>query len=299
MPDMDISHIRQIDGTLLLVFQELLRERRATAAAARLGLTQSGISHALNRLRLLFGDELFLRRPHGLEPTARALELGPRIEALVGLANETLAGTSRFEPAASQRQFRIGGPDFMTALIAPQLVQRIKREAPGASVSFVLALGGAALDLVRRGEIDIAIGRLRKPLPPLEQVRLFRDTYAVAGRAGHPALKRKLTERSYSALPQVFVATTVREPPPRENTYAVVPHFMAAFAIVAHTDAVVVAPRPLAERYAKAFGLSVVVTPVAVPVLDISMVRRMGAMPDTATAWLAQVVREVAREAVG
>ena len=61
MPDMDVSHIRQIDGTLLLVFQELLRERRATAAAARLGLTQSGISHALNRLRLLFGDELFRR----------------------------------------------------------------------------------------------------------------------------------------------------------------------------------------------------------------------------------------------
>ena len=72
---MDVSHIRQIDGTLLLVFQELLRERRATAAAARLGLTQSGISHALNRLRLLFGDELFLRRPHGLEPTARALAM--------------------------------------------------------------------------------------------------------------------------------------------------------------------------------------------------------------------------------
>jgi hypothetical protein len=36
--------IRNLDGTLLLVFRSLLRERRATAVAAQLGLTQSGVS---------------------------------------------------------------------------------------------------------------------------------------------------------------------------------------------------------------------------------------------------------------
>jgi len=35
------------------------------------------ISHALTRLRDLFGDPLFIRRSHGLEPTQRAIELGP------------------------------------------------------------------------------------------------------------------------------------------------------------------------------------------------------------------------------
>jgi DNA-binding transcriptional LysR family regulator len=297
MPDRSIPHIRQLDGTLLLVFQELLRERRATAVAERLGLTQSGISHALNRLRLLFGDELFLRRPHGLEPTPRALELGPSIDELLALARDTLGGDSRFAPASARRQFRIGGPDFMTTLLAPTLLQRIKREAPGVSVIFSQALGTAALDLVRRGDLDIAIGRLRKPPAPLEHTRLFRDTYVIAGRAKNPALKARLSKRGLASLPQVQVAVGGRSA--ADNAYAAVPHFLAAFAIVAECDAVVLAPRPLVERYAKAFGLRHVAAPPPPPLLEVAMVHRRGAKPDPSVTWLAECIRAVARDSPG
>ncbi|MBS0410897.1 MAG: LysR family transcriptional regulator, partial [Proteobacteria bacterium] len=77
MAEFDLNKIRRLDGTLLLVMRELLRRRQAQAAAARLGLSASAVSHALGRLRDLFEDPLFIRRPHGLEPTRRALELGP------------------------------------------------------------------------------------------------------------------------------------------------------------------------------------------------------------------------------
>jgi DNA-binding transcriptional LysR family regulator len=72
MSDFDLNQIRRLDGGLLLVFRELLRTRRAGAVAERLGLSPSAISHALNRLRDLFDDPLFIRRPHGFEPTRRA-----------------------------------------------------------------------------------------------------------------------------------------------------------------------------------------------------------------------------------
>ncbi len=289
---MDNAHIRKLDGTLLLVFRELLHERRATAAAVNLGLTQSGVSHALNRLRELFGDTLFLRRPHGLEPTQRAIELAPHIEKLLGATREILAGRSKFAPGGSQRQFRIGAPDFMTVLLASTLVRRVKHEAPAASVSFTLALGSAALDAVRRGEIDLALGRLRKPGATLHHSRLFRDSYAVVGRARHPALQRKLSAKIYTGLSHVLIAAPARDAEPvRERAvFAVVPHFMAAFAIVAESDAIVIAPRPLAARYAKAFGLTVVPSPAVLPPLDIAMVRREG--PDAAVTWLAECVRE-------
>jgi hypothetical protein len=74
MSDFNLNQIRRLDGGLLLVFRELLRTRRASAVAQRLGLSPSAISHALNRLRDLFGDPLFIRRPHGFEPTRRAEE---------------------------------------------------------------------------------------------------------------------------------------------------------------------------------------------------------------------------------
>src|SRR5947207_632997 len=99
MSDIDINDIRRLDGNLLLVFRELARTRRTTEAAARLGVTQSTISHALARLRALFRDPLFARRPHGLEPTPRALELGPRIEALLDMTSAVLARDGGFDPA--------------------------------------------------------------------------------------------------------------------------------------------------------------------------------------------------------
>lgn len=297
MNDMSTSHIRQLDGTLLLVFRELLRERRATTAAAHLGLTQSGISHVLNRLRLLFGDELFLRRPHGLEPTPRALELAPQLDAMIALAQEALTGRALFEPRASRRQFRIGAPDFMTLLLAAPLLKRIKTEAPETSVAFTPLLGSTALDAVRRGDIDLAVGRLRKTAPPLLHARLFRDSYAVVGRAQHPELRRKLTEQRYAALEHVQIASAER--PAGRRVFAVAPHFLAAFAIVAESDAVVVAPRPLAARYAKGFGLAVVPAPVPLPPLDIFLVYRKAKTPDAAVAWLAACVRAAVRDAGG
>src|SRR5689334_5932332 len=98
MQDIDFNNIRRMDGSLLLVFHELLREKRATTVAERLGLSQSAISHALARLREIFGDPLFVRKPHGLAPTRRALELGPQVEALLQLADTTLARERKFEP---------------------------------------------------------------------------------------------------------------------------------------------------------------------------------------------------------
>ena len=115
MSDIDLDDIRRLDGGLLLVFRELLVRRRASEVALRLGLSQSAVSHALARLRDLFGDPLFTRRPHGLEPTQRALELGPRIEALIELASAALSAGGRFEPAQSRRQFGIGAPDEIMA----------------------------------------------------------------------------------------------------------------------------------------------------------------------------------------
>jgi DNA-binding transcriptional LysR family regulator len=119
---------------LLLVFRELSRTRRTTEAARRLGVTQSTVSHALARLRDLFADPLFVRRPHGLEPTQRALELAPRIDSLIDMAGAVMTRVG-FDPAYSERRFRLAAAEFVTALVGGRLVQTFRREA-GACVFF-------------------------------------------------------------------------------------------------------------------------------------------------------------------
>ena len=91
MNEFDTAQIRKLDGGLLLIFRELMARRRASDVAQHLGLSPSAISHALGRLRDVFGEPLFLRRSHGLEPTRRALELAPGIDRLLGLMDEMVS----------------------------------------------------------------------------------------------------------------------------------------------------------------------------------------------------------------
>src|ERR1700744_1766088 len=125
MPDIDQLDIRRVDGGLLLVFRELVRRGRTTAVAAQLGLSQSAVSHALARLRDLFGDPLFLRKPHGLVPTRRALELAPRIEALIDMIGAAVRPTPGFDPALSTRWFQIGATEFAPEAIGARLTGRL------------------------------------------------------------------------------------------------------------------------------------------------------------------------------
>src|SRR6185369_3637112 len=95
-----------LDLNLLRVFDVMIEERSVTRTGARLGLTQSAVSHALNRLRYAMNDDLFVRGPAGMQPTPRAVEMGPQIHAAL---NQLLSALSPadFDPATSERRFVI------------------------------------------------------------------------------------------------------------------------------------------------------------------------------------------------
>jgi len=137
MPDIEINKLRRLDLTLLLVFLGLLAHRRAVAVAGELGLTQSAVSHALKRLREVFDDPLFLRRPHGLEPTAVALELEDNVRVAVDSLSAALAGPRRFVAAEATQTVRIGAFDGQLATLMPDLVRLVRAAAPGLRLSTV------------------------------------------------------------------------------------------------------------------------------------------------------------------
>src|SRR5689334_12758949 len=105
MADFSDAELRRLDLTLLLVFEEAMASGKLSAVARRLGLTQSAISHALKRLRDIFGDELFIRTPRGVQPTPRAVALrAPLSEALRLIADAVRS--EAFDPAATDHIFR-------------------------------------------------------------------------------------------------------------------------------------------------------------------------------------------------
>jgi DNA-binding transcriptional LysR family regulator len=292
MSDFDVNQVRRLDGGLLLVFRELLRRQRASEVARTLGLTPSAVSHALTRLRDLFEDPLFIRRPHGLEPTRRALELGPRIEALLEMAGQALSPSGGFEPARSQRRFNLAAAEFVTALIGGPLINAMRAEAP--EVSFVVSQAGQGevMDALRRGEIDLALGRFGGLAAGLVAEPLFSDRYCVVARRDHPRFQAVISEYDYVNAGHVFAyspSETGDDPPTKMAMIAAVPGWLTALSLVAATDALATCSERLALRHAERLGLQILTPPFEMWPFDIQAVRREGA--DPGVDWFLGLVR--------
>jgi DNA-binding transcriptional LysR family regulator len=67
----------------LRVFSTVYEERSVYKAAERLSLTPSAVSHSLRKLRLVLGDELFIREGGQMTPTPRTMILAPLVDDLL------------------------------------------------------------------------------------------------------------------------------------------------------------------------------------------------------------------------
>jgi LysR family transcriptional activator of mexEF-oprN operon len=298
----NLSKIKRLDGTLLLIFRELIRQGRTTVVAERLGLTQSAVSHALTRLRDLFEDPLFVRRPNGLIPTQHALELAPRIEELIRLADATLGGTV-FDPATTQRNFRIGGGDFMSALIAAPLLHLFEQDAPNASFVFRFSLGQEALDGLLRDEVDVAVGRFRLRDSDFAVDHLYEESLCVVARRDHPRVRNDLDLEIFSELGHVIISLgnsieqlgdrALKQLSIERRVVAAVPRFLIALTVVAQSDAIAVVQRRIATRYADALRLQVLNVPYPTETFPIVAVHRQG-RSDEAIRWLIEKIGQSA-----
>jgi DNA-binding transcriptional LysR family regulator len=302
--DIDKTKIRQLDFSLLLIFDELVRHERTTVVAARLGLSQSAISHALTRLRNLFDDPLFSRRPDGLTPTRRALELAPKIRDLMRLTQDVVGGRATFDPATSERLFRLAANDLVSTLLGAPLLAKLAAEAPGTRLTTRFAVGGAALETLRKDEIDLAIGRFYELSDEFESKILLQESFAVVARRGHPAIAASLDLETYIDLDHLLVSFSGRltgvvddalaRQGLKRRVRASVPMFLTAFAAVATSDLVATVPIRLARRFGAEFDLQVLEPPLAIESFPISMVRHASTRSDLDLGWLVGRVEEVA-----
>jgi DNA-binding transcriptional LysR family regulator len=91
-----------LDARLLQLLVAVVEVGSITGAAQRLGVTQSAVSHLLDKLRAITGDPLFVKSGRGIVATARA-------EALAAQARELLGALERFARSASSTR-RAGRP---------------------------------------------------------------------------------------------------------------------------------------------------------------------------------------------
>lgn len=147
----------RIDLNLLTVFEALHEEGGATRAAVRLGLTQSAVSAALQRLRTMYGDPLFTRTGRGLAPTVRAQELRPVIGAALDSCRESLAMGKSTASRYEGRSVVIGMSDDFEIASGRALIDAVALRAPGLRLAFRQTHSRIVADMLMSREIDLAI----------------------------------------------------------------------------------------------------------------------------------------------
>lgn len=293
--DIDVLKIRKLDGHLLLILQQLLESFSVTETAKALNLSQSTISHALARLRELFQDPLFVRRPHGLEPTQRALELAPRIEDLMDLTCEVLGVGRSFDPHLSSRRFTLAAPEFITAAFAEPFLRRLSSLAPSVVVRFVHLSEEAVTRRLLTGQVDAAIGRFEASHPRVDFSPLYKDEFCVACRKGHPISRGRLTTKKYKSADHIWAVAsseTLRRDAAFDysNTRGhLVPHWLTALVVAAQSDFIATCPRRLAESQAKLLKLDLLDLPFPAPLQVYIALRRD--LQDRGALWFADEVR--------
>jgi DNA-binding transcriptional LysR family regulator len=250
-------NLRSVDLNLLVTFEAVLTERSVSAAAERLGVTQSAVSHALRRLRAVFHDQLLIRGPAGMEPTARALQIAEVVSEALGRIEQVISEQQSFDPHSSERSFTVRVSEYVAPFLLPTLCSRLRGQAPRVRLSAARFSSHDADGRIEPNEVHV---RMASPDPiPVgcTGVRLLEDEFVVLMSREHPEAGQPMTLARYLGLPHVKVAATalgtnmiddaLARRGLRRNVVLSVPSWFEMRGVIANTDLVAAMPARWAE----------------------------------------------------
>jgi DNA-binding transcriptional LysR family regulator len=261
------------------------------------------MSHALRRLRELFRDELFVRTPGGMEPTARARALATRLAPAFEQIGRAIDPRGDFAPATSDRVFTAGMSEYAEISLVGALARAFRARAPRADLRVVPI---SKVDYVARidaGKLDLAIGNLNDPPPRLARRPLFDDPLVCVARAGHPAFAGALSLAAYIRALHVLVSPIGEAHGPvdrlltargRQRRIAVVVGtYLAVPLVLASSDLIATMPARPARTLEAMAGLAVRPLPLR-EVAAVAMVWHRRDDGDPAHAWFRDLIADVA-----
>ena len=300
---MRVTHLRQSDLNLLVVFATMAEERTITGAAARLFLSQPAMSRALQRLRWMFKDDLFIRGPSGYQLTPKGKTVLRELETTLPKLDRLLGGDV-FDPSSEEATFRIAGRDHAFSVLCPVFCRKFVPAANKVSFEFIAAHDGS-FSAMERGRLDLVLCTDDEAIPPQFQSEVLYKEGVVCVVAKESSLPRQLTLKRYLDSRHIAVKIKASEPTIVEKSLASLgvkrrsairmPYLWAALRSVAGTEFIVTVPRRLGNVIESDRTLRVLKPPPELRPFKYLMVwhRRMNS--DAAHTWLRKIIRKAGR----
>lgn len=291
-----MAHVSRIDLNLFAVFDAIYSEGGVTRAAEKLNLTQPAISHALGRLRDMFGDPLFQRQGQRLVPTTVARNIVEPVRRALRTLEATLHETSHFDPASTIRHFTLGLRDILEATVLPALIARIGTASPGIDLSSLRIDRRALESGLAAGTIDVAMDILLPVSDAVRRQQIEVDRLVVMARHDHPEVGDALDLATYLEQDHVMVTSRRRGPGIEDvelgrrglkrRTRLRCQHYFAAGRVVAESDLILTMPERYARVLNRHFGNQILPLPLENQHMSLFLYWHETVDTDPANRWL-------------
>jgi len=273
------------------------------------------MSNGLKRLRDLFNDPLLVRTSEGMTPTERAQELQPIIRKALNELEAALQNQSDFDAASSHRVFRIMVSDYAESTLVPELVKRLRQEAPNVILD-VLTPSDVTFQDVEAGKVDMAINRFDEMPQSFHQMTLWQDDFVCLVNPDHP-LVDEFDLNAYLASKHIWVSKTgmgagvgidpekvirlgwvdnaLSKLGHKRKISVFTRHYQMPALLALNNDLVATLPRKVAEMQAESSQLLVKNPPFEVPHFDLKMAWSPLVQHHQAHKWLRRTIVEVAK----
>jgi DNA-binding transcriptional LysR family regulator len=294
-----------MDMRLLTIFDEIYKTKSVTRAGENLDLPQTSVSLALGRLRRQFNDPLFVRTSKGMEPTPHARELVKPLRQALQILQAATRQQVVFDPARSERQFRISMTDFSHLEFLPSLINRVNELAPSVQIE-ILRITPDTANLLESGDSDLAVGFMPELDAGFFQQNLFQQNFACVVRKAHPRIGTRMTEGLYKRERHVVVTAAGTGQELVEKTLArrgiqrdialTLPTLPGLGNLLANTDLVATVPVRVAQTLVRIAQVKLLAPPIAFPSFMIKQHWHERYQQDPANRWLRSQMADLFQE---
>ncbi|MCL1095986.1 LysR family transcriptional regulator [Shewanella kaireitica] len=185
-----MKELRDLDLNLLKLLQAVVYTKNTHLAADKLGISQTSVSRGLAKLREMFGDQLFTRKAHGVEPSELAEKLAEAVDEMFTPLIKVLESYNNFEPLDFTGEISIAMNIFLLEQYGEDIFSTLREVLPNAKFKMVYWQEQSLVNVLN-GKIDYILQFATFPLPQeVYQHRLKDIKISLIARKNHPVLSQ-------------------------------------------------------------------------------------------------------------